>query len=37
MNKNNQENNIISFGRLEGLRITKWRFWVCFSEKSKKR
>jgi hypothetical protein len=25
------------FGRLEGWRNTKRGFWVCFSEKSKKR
>jgi hypothetical protein len=37
MNKNKQENKNISFGRLEGSRITKRWFWVCFSERSKKR
>ncbi len=37
MNVNNQENNKILFGRLEGSRITKRGFWACFSEKSKKR
>jgi hypothetical protein len=26
-----------NFGRLEGSRNTKRGFWVCFSEKSKKR
>jgi len=36
MNKNKQETNNISFGRLEGSRITKRCFWACFSKKSKK-
>lgn len=31
------ENNNISFGRLEGSRIAKRGFWACFSKKSKKR
>jgi hypothetical protein len=37
MKKNNQENNKLFFGRLEGSRITKRGFWVWFSDKSKKR
>jgi len=36
VNKNNQENNNIIFGRLEGLRNTKRGLWACFGEKSKK-
>ncbi len=36
MNKNNQEYKYISFGRLEGLRIPKRGFWVCFGDKRKK-
>ncbi len=34
--KNNQENNKLFFGRLEGSRITKRGFWVWISDKSKK-
>ena len=37
MEQNNQENNKLFFGRLEGSRNTKRGFWVCFSKKSKKR
>jgi hypothetical protein len=37
MEQNNQENNKLFFGRLEGLRNTKRGFRVCFSEKSKQR
>jgi len=37
VNENKQENNNILFGKLEGSRITKRGFGVCFSEKSKKR
>jgi hypothetical protein len=37
MEQNNQENNKLLFGKLEGLRNTKRGFWVCFSDKSKKR
>ena len=35
--QNNQENNNILLGRLEGSRnITRRGFWACFSEKRKK-
>ena len=37
MEQNNQENNKLFFGKLEGSRNTKRGFWVCFSDKSKKR
>ena len=33
--QNNQENNTISFGRLDGSRNTKRGFGACFSDKSK--
>jgi hypothetical protein len=36
MEQNNQENNKLFFGKLEGSKNTKRGFWVCFSEKSKK-
>jgi hypothetical protein len=36
MNKNIQENKNVLFGRLEGSRIKKGGFWVCFSNKTKK-
>ncbi len=35
--QNSQKNNDICFGRLQGSRNAKRGFWVCFSEKSKKR
>ncbi len=36
MNQNVQENKNKMFGRLEGSRIKKRGFWVCFSNKTKK-
>ena len=36
MEQNNQENNKLFFGGLEGSRNTKRGFRACFSEKSKK-
>ena len=36
MKQNNQENNNILFGRLEGSKNTKRGFWARFSEKRKK-
>ncbi len=36
LEQNNQENNKLFFGKLEGSRITKRVFWVWFSDKGKK-
>jgi hypothetical protein len=37
MNRNIQDTKNILFGRLEGLKIKNRGFWVCFSNKFKKR
>jgi hypothetical protein len=36
-NENKQENKYITFGKLEGLRITKRWIWALFSNETEKR